>query len=203
MNAFFEELEKLDASETYPRRPNAREVLITQKDEECVFPVANGSAKLSRRDYEFQEPTLRRESTVGRENLSGESHGDREEFRPEETKDDEGINMDFWAHADARKAFWSTQRDFIYRHHIEPRLQLYVPREESFPIPLKYIDVIKSTHTDLDVAQENELMIWCVCAWFPHHSTRLLLHGQLLVHPGVDVLLLCHDFLRCHHHNVH
>ena len=37
------------------------------------------------------------------------------------------------------------------------RVQLYVPKEESFPIPLKYIDVIRSTHT-LDVAQENDLM---------------------------------------------
>ena len=61
--------------------------------------------KLSGKDYEFQEPTLRRESVVRREDLSGESHGDREEVRPEETKDDEGINKDFWAHAEARKEF--------------------------------------------------------------------------------------------------
>ena len=55
-----------------------------------VFLVADGSAKLSGRDCEFQEPTLRRESTVRRRNLSGESsHGDREEFQPEETKDDD------------------------------------------------------------------------------------------------------------------
>ena len=55
-----------------------------------VFLVADGSAKLSGRDCEFQEPTLRRESTVRRRNLSGESsHGDREEFTPEETKDDD------------------------------------------------------------------------------------------------------------------
>ena len=37
-------------------------------------------------DYELQEPTLRRESTVRREDISGESHGDREEFRPEDMK---------------------------------------------------------------------------------------------------------------------
>ena len=109
--------------------------------------MADGSAKLSGTDYEFQEPTLRRESTVRRGNLSGQSHGDREEFRPEETKDDAGIHNDFW----------SIQGDFIYRHHIEPRFQLYVPREESFPIPLKYIDVTRSTHTDLDVAQEKRI----------------------------------------------
>ena len=105
LTAEIEELEKLDASETYPRRLNAKEVLITQKDGELIFPVADGSAKLSGRDYEFQEPTLRRESTVRRENLSGECHGDREEFQPEEAKDDEGISKDFWAFAEARKEF--------------------------------------------------------------------------------------------------
>ena len=62
-----EELEKLDASEIYPRRLNAKEVLITHKDGEFVFLVADGSATLSGRDCEFQEPTLRREFTVRRE----------------------------------------------------------------------------------------------------------------------------------------
>ena len=85
LTAEIEDLEKLDASETYPRRLNAKEVLLTSlKKGEFVFLVADGSAKLSGRDYEFQEPTLRRESTVRRENFSGESHGDWEEFRPEE-----------------------------------------------------------------------------------------------------------------------
>ena len=79
-------MESLDASEIYSRRLNAKEVLKTLKDGEFVFPVADGSAKLSGRDYEFQDPALGRESTVRRENLSGESHGDREEFQPEETK---------------------------------------------------------------------------------------------------------------------
>ena len=103
--ADIEELELLDASENYARRLNAKEVLITQKDGEFIFPVADGSAQLSGRDYEFQEPTLRRESTVRRENLSGECHGDREEFQIEEAKDDEGINKDFSAYAEARKEF--------------------------------------------------------------------------------------------------
>ena len=99
----------------YPRRLNAKEVLITQKDGNFVFLVADGSAKLSGRDCEFQEPTLRRESTVRRVNLSGESHGDKEEeFRPEEQEDD----------AEDREGFWSIQGHFIYCHHVEPRVQL-------------------------------------------------------------------------------
>ena len=124
-------IKKLDASEIYPTRLNAKEVLITQKDGELEFPVADGSANLSGTDYEFQEPTLRWESTVRRANLIGESHGDREEFQPEETKHDKGIIKHFWAHAEARK-------NFISRHHIEPRSSTCVPRK-SFLISRIYI----------------------------------------------------------------
>ena len=38
-----------------------------------------------------------------------------------------------------------------------PRVKLYSPREESFPIPLKYIDVSRTTHTNLDVKQEKRI----------------------------------------------
>ena len=51
--------------------------------------------------------------------------------------------------------FWSGS--FIYRHHVEPRVKLYSPREESFPIPLKHIDVSRTTHTNLDVKQEKRI----------------------------------------------
>ena len=45
----------------------------------------------------------------------------------------------------------------MYRHHIEPRVQLYVPREGSFTVPLKVVDVTMSSHPDLDVAQEKRI----------------------------------------------
>ena len=47
--------------------------------------------------------------------------------------------------------------NFIYRHRVEPRVKLYSPREESVPIPLKYIDVTRTTHTNLDVKQEKRI----------------------------------------------
>ena len=53
--------------------------------------------------------------------------------------------------------FWSMSGSFIYRHHVEPRVKLYSPKEESFPIPLKYIDVTRTTHTNLDVKQEKRI----------------------------------------------
>ena len=44
-----------------------------------------------------------------------------------------------------------------YRHHVEPKVKLFSPREESFPIPPKYIDVSRTTHTKLDVKQEKRI----------------------------------------------
>ena len=43
--------------------------------------------------------------------------------------------------------FWSISGSLIYRHHVEPRVKLYSPRDESFPIPLKYIDVSRKNYT--------------------------------------------------------
>ena len=40
---------------------------------------------------------------------------------------------------------------------MEPRVKLYMPREESFPIPLKYIDITRTTHTSLEVLLEKHL----------------------------------------------
>ena len=59
--------------------------------------------------------------------------------------------------AEARADFCSIQGDFIYRHHNELRVQLHVPKEETFPIPLKYIDDTRSVHSDLDVLQEKRI----------------------------------------------
>ena len=47
--------------------------------------------------------------------------------------------------------------NFIYRHHVETRVKLYSPREESFRNPLKYIDVSRTTHENLDVNQERRI----------------------------------------------
>ena len=58
---------------------------------------------------------------------------------------------------EARYDFWSISGNYIYRHHVEPRVKLYVPREESCLIPLKYIDVTRATSTSLDVMLEKSI----------------------------------------------
>ena len=47
--------------------------------------------------------------------------------------------------------------NFIFRHHVETRVKLFSPREESLPVPLKYIDVSSTTQTSLDVMQEGRV----------------------------------------------
>ena len=65
---------------------------------------------------------------------------------------------DSFPHAgEAINDFWSMSGNFIFRHHAEPRVKLFSPRDESFPIPLKYIDVSRTTHTKLDVKQEKRI----------------------------------------------
>ena len=58
---------------------------------------------------------------------------------------------------EARKDFWTITRDFIYRRHVVPRVKLYVPQEETFPCPTKYIDVARTTRTSLDVMIEKHI----------------------------------------------
>ena len=59
---------------------------------------------------------------------------------------------------------WSDKRLLVHcgKLHIPPSRwtqsqTLLAPREESFPIPLKYIDVSRTTHTNLDVKQEKRI----------------------------------------------
>ena len=50
-----------------------------------------------------------------------------------------------------------SQENSFNRHHVERRVKLYVPKEETFPIPTKYIDVTRTTHTSLDVMMEKHV----------------------------------------------
>ena len=94
------------------------------------------------------------------------THLDREHpIRGESRKDFLGESegsllppQDSLAHAgEAKYDFWSMSGSFIYRHHVEPRVELYSSREESFPIPPKYIDVSRTTQTNLDVMQDRRI----------------------------------------------
>ena len=113
------------------------------------FPIADGRIKPLGGDQDLTTSTLIRDRPI-----RGESHVD---FLGESEGSLPPLHDSF---PDAREAindFWSMSGNFIYRHHVELRVKLYSPREESFPIPLKYIDVSTTTHTNLDVKQEKRI----------------------------------------------
>ena len=109
------------------------------------IPNRSRNRHLLGRDDGVRESTQTRDQLVGSEDLRGDLHGNSEKSQPvDETKDD----------AEACNELWSVEWDFIYRCHVEPRVQLGAPKEETFPKPLKYIDVTRTTHTNLDALQE-------------------------------------------------
>ena len=57
--------------------------------------MADGTAKLSGRDYEFQVPTPRRDEKVRRESFSGVSQDEAQETQTTESKDDIEARRDF------------------------------------------------------------------------------------------------------------
>ena len=138
-----QELEKMGASEIHAKRPNEKEVLTHQNGEHFIFPIADGKVKLSGGDQVLRTSTIFQDHPDRGEeqgNLLGESDGSSPTLFQDSSPDD----------GEARNYFWSISGNYIYRHHVEPRVKLYVPREESFPIPLRFIDVTRATSATLD-----------------------------------------------------
>ena len=137
----------MNASEIFSKRLNAKEVTFPKEQGEFIFPIADGRIKTLGGDQDLRTSTLVRHRPIqGQSNIDflGESEGSLPQ--PHDSFPDAG---------EAINDFWSMSGSFIYRHHVEPRVNLYSPREESLPIPLKYIDVSRTTHRNLDVKQEK------------------------------------------------
>ena len=139
----------MDASENYSKRLNAKEVMFPKEHGNFIFPAADGRIKLSGGDQELRTPILIREHPIRGESRKGFSWRIR---RVSST-----TSRLFPDAGEAINDFWSMSGNFIYRHHAEPRVKLYSPREESFPVPLKYIVVSRTTKTNLDVMQERRV----------------------------------------------
>ena len=60
------------------------------------------------------------------------------------------------------KDYWTLTYDVLVIHHLRPRIKLFEPTEGSLPIPLKYLDVLRTTRTNLDDASESWIMdeVW-------------------------------------------
>ena len=121
------------------------EVLRQRRPYALKFEDRSQEEKEKDKSYVFspREHPIRGESHV---DFLGESEGSPPPRQDSLPDDGEAIND-----------FWTMSGNFIFRHHVEPRVKLYSPREESFPIPLRYIDVTRATSTTLDVMLERRM----------------------------------------------
>ena len=117
-------------------------MITPERSEHFIFSIADGTAKFCGRGHEVRESPSKAGSTCNESRSQRWPSRKLGESQPTETHDD----------ADVRNDFWSIEGDFTYRHHTELRVHLHVPKEESFPTPLKYL-----THTSLDVLQEKRI----------------------------------------------
>ena len=115
------------APEMYSKRLNAKEVIFPKEEGEFIFPIADGRIKTLGGDQDLRTSTLVRHRPIqGGSTIDflGESEGSLPQ--PQDSLPDAG---------EAINDFWSMSGNFIYRRHVQPRVKLYSPREESFPIP--------------------------------------------------------------------
>ena len=118
------------------------------RGEKIIIPVANATVKISGEDQDLRTSALVRDHPdrgEEQEVLQGESDGSSSTLRQDSS----------WYDGETKSDFWSISGDVIHRHHVEPRVELYVPTEETFPIPLKYNDVTRTTDTSSDVMSEK------------------------------------------------
>ena len=127
------------------RKDSMREVIFPKEKGDFIFPIADGRIKTGDQD-------LRTSTLIRQRPIQGESHLD---FLGESEGSLPPPHDSFLDAGEAMNDFWSMSGNFMNRHHVEPRVKLHSSREESYPISLKYIDVSRTTHTNLDVKQEK------------------------------------------------
>ena len=132
MVADTEEMEEMDASELHARRLNTEEVLTPQRSGNFIFPAADGTVNIFGREQRLRTSTLKPGSSGTRRRTRNSSRKFRRMVysHPIFNKTQRGMMR-------KRKMISGPiTGDFIYRHLVEPRVKLYMPREDTLPIPL-------------------------------------------------------------------
>ena len=112
--------------EIHARRLNAKEVTVPKNGEHFIFPSADGTVKMSGGDQVFRKSTLIRDHTERGEERIGDLLG----------RIGRGLNhqTQLTADSEARNDYWTIPGNYIYRHHVQPRVKLHdVPERRISP----------------------------------------------------------------------
>ena len=146
--ADIEQLEKVEASEIYLRRIKAKKSINATKERSLYIPNSRWYSKMVRKRPRIPRIHSKAGPFCEERRSQRRIQKNSEKSQPaDETEDDAEVFNDFW----------SIEGDFVCRHQVEPRVHVHVPKEESFPIQLKYMYVTRMTHTNLDVLQESRI----------------------------------------------
>ena len=153
MVADIEELEEMGVSELHVRRLNAKEVLTSQRSGNFTFPVADGTVKIFGAEQRLRPSTLTRDRP---------ERGEEQEIL--QRKSDElhsptplqgTLNAGWWEKLKVTSG--RSQENAFIVITLNRESNCTCPREETFPIPMKYIDVTRTTCTSLDVSLEKNI----------------------------------------------
>ena len=167
------------ARDIEPRKISAHTVDPIQRDGSFIFPLKEGlliqpspgqKRKLRQHSYvdwdavdeddEEEQDTVEDDIDEPKRDFPDTVADGHDELQPLPGCDDAASSP---THPENRDR-WSIAGDYLVRHHVKPRKELYVPSEEDIPIPMKFLDVTRFTYTDLDSLSETtptrELSSW-------------------------------------------
>ena len=111
----------LDETRQNPRRKlHAKEMIMPKKGGNFLFPIADGTVKLSGGDNGMRKSTSTRNQPERGEKLRDDLRGEPDGSQQIDVMMDD---------REARSDSWSIEGKYIHRHHVEPGVQLTVPRK--------------------------------------------------------------------------
>ena len=159
--ADWEDIETKSPSTITVKRFKAPEVTPVKNGESFIFPVAEGDLQQHGKPRIIKRPSTQRpqssqieenDDEIARRNswIPGSENSPEqsaENLRPEDVPDI----------ATSERDFWTCTKQVLIRHHQIPRTKTYVPTEDTCPIPLKYLDIMRKTETNLEHLGESEI----------------------------------------------
>jgi len=138
-------------SDVHVKRQRFPEVYPVKQDDDFFFPVAEG---------DLQQPEEEKRNRPRRIRVRG---GRRISIPDEPQSEERSSAPPPPEPAVLEPDFWTCTEHVLVRHHRQPRNGLYVPTEAECPIPLKFLDTMRTTVTDLDDYQEKYISdVWSV-----------------------------------------
>ena len=137
----------------------------TRRDPIDRSAAADELGHLTARDPEQYEPTVNRPTTTGEregQEVEGEAPAEGPQQAPEQLAGalEPGV-VDTRTPKERGEDYWQLQGMYLVRVHVQPRSALFSPLEapgaDKCPIDLKYIDVRRTTETDLDLKGFDQL----------------------------------------------